>query len=244
MLLASLDDSEEAPRGRAQHVMQQIVGYIREANLRVGERLPSEGQLSQRFGVSRPVVREAFGALSALGVVDVGNGRLPRVASVSSFPMVVTIDHALNTDQITFSQVWEVRRSLEVGAAASAALHRTDAQAAELHATVEAMARCDPYSDEMAQTDIAFHRLVAEASGNVLFQQIINSFHGLMLRAVPLAWTTRFTPAQIKDVFAKHAAVAEAIQNRDPSAAEAAMEAHFIGGVATILENSARQALR
>ncbi len=224
--------------------MRDIVTYIRDSGLRVGDQLPSEGKLSQAFGVSRPVVREAFGALSALGVVDVGNGRLPKVGALSSLPMVVSIDHALTTNQMTFSEVWEVRRRIENGSAALAAVNRTDRQAQLIVDLAEDIARSRPQSREMLEAEIAFHRAVAEASGSVLIQHILESFHPIMHRAVPLAWSTRATLEQQHEVHDKHRAIASAIASQDKAGAERAMDAHFDGAVAEILEESARLILR
>lgn len=237
-------ETDERPVSRVRWVMREILKLIRDQDMRVGDRLPSEGQIAQRLEVSRQVMREAFGALSALGVVDVGNGRLPKVSGVSSFPMVIAIDHALYTGQVTFSQVWETRRRLEGGAAALAARHRTDEEAANITSLAQAMADCRPMTTEMVDLDIAFHRSIAVASHNLLFEQIIGSFEPLMARAVPLAWSTRTTPHHQSDILAKHRRVAEAITEQDPNAAEAAMEAHFDESIASILESSANLALR
>ncbi len=224
------------PASRVQRVMSRVVDKIRDEKLRVGDQLPSEVQLSKEFGFSRPVIREAFGALAALGVVDVGAGRRPRVAAVSSFPMTVAITHALNTGQVTFSQVWEIRTRLETAAAALAAERRTTEQAAYIMALSQEMAACDPNSPEMTRLDVDFHRSIAEASGNLLFEQIAASFQPLMMKAVPLAWSTRKTEADQADILERHRQVALAIANRDPAAAETAMRDHFDDSIAALLQ--------
>lgn len=220
---------------RVQQVMRGVVSMIREKGLKVGDQLPSEVQLSRDLGISRPVIREAFGALAALGVVDVGSGRRPRVAAVNAFPMVMTIDHALHTGQVTFVQIWEVRRRLEMGTAAMATLHRTDEQAQRILALVDGMAACPPSSPALTRLDIEFHAAVASASGNFLFEQIAISFHPLMERAVPLAWATRTTEENRLDMLNKHRQVAAAIAARDPAAAEQAMARHFDQTIADLV---------
>lgn len=220
---------------RVQQVMRGVVTMIRENGLKVGDQLPSEVQLSRDLGISRPVIREAFGALAALGVVDVGSGRRPRVAAVNAFPMVMAIDHALHTGQVTFVQIWEVRRRLEMGTAALAAIHRTDDQAHRILALAEGMAACEPGTPALTRLDIDFHAAVASASGNILFEQIAVSFHPLMERAVPLAWATRTTQENRIDMLAKHRQVADAIVARDPVAAESAMARHFDQTIADLV---------
>ena len=224
---------------RVQRVMRDVAAHIRKGGLKVGDQLPSEIQLSQALGVSRSVIREAFGALAALGVVDVGNGRRPRVAAVNAFPMVMTIDHALHTGQVTFAQVWDVRRRLEMGTAALAARHRTPEQAERIVGLARAMADCEPRSKELTRLDIAFHAAIAAASGNILFEQIAAAFYPLMARAVPLAWSTRMTPSSQADTLNQHARVAQAIADGDPQAAEAAMGLHFDQSILATLSTAA-----
>lgn len=237
-LVTPSDESPEAA-SRVQRVMRAVVALIREQGLKVGDQLPSEVRLSQELGVSRPAIREAFGALAALGVVDVGNGRRPRVAAVSAFPVTMAIDHALNTGQVTFTQVWDVRRRLEMGKAALAARHRTPEQARQILDIAQAMQECQPHSAAMTELDIAFHAAIATASGNILFEQIAAAFHPLMERAVPLAWSTRATDESQKDILARHMALARAIADGDPVAAEQLMDLHFDRSVGAILSTAA-----
>src|SRR3546814_19629310 len=97
--------------------------------MKVGDTLPGEGSFATELGVSRPVMREAFGALTALRLVDVGNGRKPRVAAIDGSVMAASMGHAVNTAQVSLADVWEVRRTLELRPAELAALHRSAAQA-------------------------------------------------------------------------------------------------------------------
>src|SRR3546814_13895240 len=74
-------------------------------------------------------MREAFGALTALRLVDVGNGRKPRVAAIDGSVMAASMGHAVNTAQVSLADVWEVRRTLELRTAELAAIHRSEEQA-------------------------------------------------------------------------------------------------------------------
>ncbi|MBE7209478.1 MAG: FCD domain-containing protein, partial [Gluconacetobacter diazotrophicus] len=72
-----------------------------------------------------------------------------------------------------------------------------------------------------------FHRELAGAGANVLFEQIILAFAPLLSTAVPLAWSTRTTPHSRRTMVELHAAIADAVSARDPDRAEAAMRRHF-----------------
>ena len=216
--------------------MEAVTGHIREQNLRVGDTLPGEAHFAERLGVSRAVMREAFGALAALRLIDVANGRRPRVGAMDGSVMAASLDHAVSTAQITVPEIWDVRRTIELRTAALAAERRTDAEAAEIGALVEAMAA--DANDLVARTrhDIAFHEAIARASHNALFVQIVTSFVPLMSVAVPAAWQTRTAIRQREVMIERHRAVAAAIARRDPAGATMAMSAHFDESIRDLLE--------
>lgn len=218
-----------------QRAMQAVNDHIRLNALRVGDSLPGEAFFAAELGVSRPVMREAFGALAALRLIDVGNGRKPRVSAIDGSVIATSLDHAVNTAQITVPEVWDVRRTIEVRTAALAAGSRTPAEAARIVELAKAMANDIDDMDLMTRHDVAFHKAIAVASHNALFVQIVSSFGPLMEVAVPTAWRTRTTPQERKAILEQHLAVAEAIRAGDPAAAVAAMDAHFDASVGDLL---------
>lgn len=207
--------------------MRRIREHIRIHDLKVGDTLPGEAQFASELGVSRAVMREAFGALAALKLIDVGNGRRARVGAIDGSVMGTSLDHAVSTSQVSVAQVWDVRRTLELRTAALAAEHRSAAQAQEIVDAAAAMAAADEDLDGVTLHDIKLHQTIALACGNALFHQIVRAFEPLMRVAVPTAWRTRTTPAERRAVFDNHRALAEAIRRADPVAAEEAMHAHF-----------------
>ena len=134
---------------RVQYVMRQVAEHIGRERLKVGDQLPSETSFGEKLGVSRPVVREAFGALAALNIIDTANGRRPRVSALSSNTLSISLDHAVRTEQISVQQVWETRRCLETETIALAALRRSDDEAAHIRDIAEAMARAERGSPEL-----------------------------------------------------------------------------------------------
>lgn len=222
-----------------QRAMTAVTQHIRAENLRVGDSLPGEAHFAATLGVSRPVIREAFGALAALQLIDVGNGRKPRVAAIDGAPMASSLHHAVNTSQITVSQVWDVRRTIEARTAALAAEHRTDREARAIADLAEAMAQSLDDLPQVARHDIAFHDAIARATHNALFVQIVGSFADLMGFAIPTAWGTRLAASQRELMVSRHHAVADAILRRDPDGAAAAMGAHFDASLGDLLKGMA-----
>ena len=219
-----------------QRAKEAVTGHIRDNGLRVGDTLPGEGHFAEKLGVSRAVMREAFGALAALGLIDVANGRKPRVGALDGAVMATSLDHAISTAQVSVSEVWDVRRTIEVRTAALAAANASKAEADHIMALADTMAAEDEPHDHVTDRDIEFHQAIARASGNALFEQIVMSFAPLMKVAVPQAWGTRRTDDEKQTIFDRHRALAKAIADRDPVAASHYMDMHFDESVGALLQ--------
>lgn len=220
-----------------QKAVMAIRAYIRDHNLKVGDPLPSEGSFATELGVSRAVMREAFGALAALNLIDVANGRRARVGAIDGTVIGASLDHAVATHQISVAEVWDVRRTVETRIVALAAERRSDEEAEQIVGLAKAMRNAADSMAEITRIDIEFHETIAKAAKNGLFNQIVRSFAPLMEVAVPKAWETRATAEQRDAIINRHEAIAMAIKNHDPIGAAAAMELHFDTSVGELLES-------
>ena len=99
-------------------------------------------------------------------LIDVGNGRKPRVGALDGSVIATSLQHAISTAQITVPDIWDVRRTIEQRTAALAATARTDEEAAEIVALAEAMAADKDDLAKRTEHDIAFHNAIAAASHN------------------------------------------------------------------------------
>ena len=214
-----------------QRAMDAVREYIHAHALKVGDTLPGEKHFAVELEVSRAVMREAFGALAALKLIDVGNGRKPRVGALDESVIAKSLDHAISTSQVTVPEVWDVRRTIELRTAALAAVSRTPAEAARIVELAEALGSCGDDLEQVTAHDIDFHKCIARASQNALFEQIVCAFGPLMHVAVPSAWRTRTSKAKRNLMIKRHRAVARAIAAGDPVAAADAMAAHFDASV-------------
>ncbi|KKC23821.1 FadR/GntR family transcriptional regulator [Sphingomonas sp. SRS2] len=218
-----------------QQAVQAVRDHIRDNDLKVGDTLPGEGHFAELMGVSRAVMREAFGALAALKLIDVANGRRARVGAIDGSVMAASLDHAVATSQVSMTEIWDVRRTVEVRTAMLAAEHRTDQEAAQILALAEAMATAGDDMALVTASDVAFHDAIARASHNALFVQIIGSFAPMMHVAVPAAWKTRTTDEEKAETIVRHRALAKAIADRDPEAARISMTSHFDRAIDALL---------
>jgi GntR family transcriptional regulator, transcriptional repressor for pyruvate dehydrogenase complex len=210
-----------------QAVFAAVTSHIRENDLRLGDNLPSEAAIADSVGVSRTVVREAFGALSALKVIDVGNGRRPRVGAIDGSVMSLPLGHAVNTAQATVPQVWDARRALERRTAELAAMRRTPSEAAAILSHAQEMRRAGDDLALQIEHDIGFHSAIAHATRNPVFALLIGSFADIMRETCPVGWRSRRTDADRLAVFEQHDRIAEAILAGDPTTAADAMNTHF-----------------
>ena len=225
--MASVLEQSQGGRSLVKTAMDAVKAHIRDTGLHVGDTLPSEGKFAEQLGVSRAVMREAFGALAALKLIDVANGRRARVGALDGSIIAESLEQAISTAQIRTTDVWDVRRTIEMRTAALAAQNRTPRQASDIMALAESMARDDQPHEQTTEDDIAFHLAIAEASGNELFHQIVKSFEPLMRVAVPRAWRTRQTAEERRNILACHRDLAIAIANGEPEEARRQMATHF-----------------
>ena len=221
--------------GRVEIATRAINERIRRDHLRVGTPIPSEADLAEGLGVSRTVVREALRALSALGIVDLGNGRRARVGAIDKEALGLVLDHAVHTDQATIQQIYDVRRTIEMRTVALAALRRLDVEAREIASHAAAMRKNFSRPKQAMEHDIAFHAAIAVASRNPLFALIVGSFGVITRQTWRIGWDSRRTDDQRLASIASHERIAAAISERDASAAEAEMAAHFDNSVKALL---------
>jgi GntR family transcriptional regulator, transcriptional repressor for pyruvate dehydrogenase complex len=231
-LSVTLDVADE---GLVAQVMRSVNDHIRTLSLKPGASLPAEAHFALQQGVSRAVVREAFRSLGTLGVIEVGNGRRARVGSIESSVLGIIMDHAVQTDQVSIQQIYDVRRTIEIRTVALAALRRSAAEAAEIGALAQAM-RAD-FNDltKVMEHDIAFHEAIARASKNPLFALIVASFNIVTRQTWRIGWASRPTDRERMGSVACHERIARCIAQQDPKAAEDAMAEHFDNSVHALL---------
>lgn len=218
------------PEKLSSSVVRQIEQLILRGILRPGERLPSERDLADKMGVSRPSLRDAIAELAERGLLVTRAGSGIFVAEVlgSAFSPAMTQLFSSH-DEAVFDYI-SFRRDMEGLAAERAAVFgsETDLKLIDtIFAKMEvAHQKRDP-SDE-AQLDAEFHMAIIEASHNVIMLHMLRSMFDLLRQGVfynrQVMFKNRMTRDQLLD---QHRAINAAIQARDPEAARAAIGAHM-----------------
>lgn len=227
--------SSESDSGLVGRVMRAVTDHIRIGRLRRGDTIPSEATLAAELEVSRAVVREAYRSLSTLGIIDVGNGRRARVGSIDNNVLGMVFDHAVQTDQASIQQIYDVRRTIEMRTVALAALRRSDREAREIGRFAAAMREDFHMPDRVMEHDIAFHAAIGRASRNPLFALIVGSFEVVTRQTWRIGWTSRPSDADRLNSVDCHMRIAAAIAAGDQHLAEATMAEHFDKSVKALL---------
>lgn len=185
-----------------------------------GDRLPTETELTDSFGVSRTTIREAVGALSHAGLVDVRQGDGTYVAEAP--PGRESLDVRLR--RATALDVYEVRRPLEVEAAKLAAERRSAADIRRLRSLLAERDRLRDAGDtaRAVDVDVEFHGTVATASRNAVLADVYRAFSSVLRET--LVGIGRDTVA-LTDTTDLHYALVDAIEAGDANRASAVTEA-------------------
>ena len=158
-----------------ERVADKILTLIKNDTWQPGDRLPPERELADAFGVSRTVVREAIKVLEAQGVLETVTGSgvyvRPPDSSVVSRSLQTYIQ-LLDQDDIDL-RLAEIRRVLEVEIAALAAERAAPEQQVELQQLCRDMRQQADSAQALAELDLRFHLLLADATQNQLFRILL-----------------------------------------------------------------------
>ena len=210
----------------------RIKEMIVSGQLRPGDRLPPEKDLSEELGLSRNSLREAVKALELIRVLDVRRGDGTYVTSLSPELLLDTMSFVVDLHHDgTVMQFLEVRRLLEPEAAALAAGSIDDsalAELGELLAEGEQLARAAEVDHErMVRNDVAFHGLIGRACGNPVLATVVASMSGATTRARVWRGITQENAAS--RTVAEHRAIYTALSNRDPNRSRLYAAVHVAG---------------
>jgi GntR family transcriptional repressor for pyruvate dehydrogenase complex len=210
----------------AEEIAKQIMDLISSGSLRPGQRLPSERELCEHFGASRPSLREALRGLAIVGVLNARVGDGTSVAVNPGVFMRKVMEWRMVTEKPDIDNLLEVRVALEVLSAARAARNATEEDLKALRELVAKMKACGTNETQFARLDAEFHVVIAKASGNSLILNLVSMIRSQLIRALTQA--LRSSNA-IMHSNKEHATLLNAIESHDAEASRAAMLAHLEG---------------
>jgi GntR family transcriptional repressor for pyruvate dehydrogenase complex len=208
-----------------EQIAAQIEERIFNGDLECGDKLPSELELADQFGVSRTAVREAIKALRAKGLVEVQPGRGTFVTDGASQVLRTSLGQVLKVNnEGRLENLIEIREILEPRIAALAAERAEESDIQAMQAAIEAMDLTIDDAEAFIEADLAFHLALAHATGNVLIPLLIDPIVDMLqeqrIRIFNMEQGSERGQYHHKQILAS-------IVAHDPTAAHDAMEAHL-----------------
>jgi GntR family transcriptional repressor for pyruvate dehydrogenase complex len=200
----------------SQGVVNELLGAIRDGQFKPGQRLPSERQLAEDFGVSRASVREGLRILELMETIEVRQGRGAVVLAATQQPSGQPLRRWLDSHQGEVIELLEVREALESAAAALAATR----EASEIHPVLEASDELDA----IVNADVEFHKRVADRSGNHVLAGLVDELNGVLEAS---RYAMFAIPGRRERSHRDHLSIARAIHRRRPVQAAAPMRRHI-----------------
>ena len=208
----------------------QIAAAIRDAiiagDLIVDERLPSESELADRFGVSRPTVREALKRLAAQSLIRTQRGAtggafVNRLSYQDAYSQQITTSTLLlSMNAVSFDTACEARYALERACAPLSAARRSADHLATMRAEIFRQGQPGLTDEAFCASDVAFHRALVDGADNpVLSYQLAGAVEAMQ----PLMNMITFTARSREEIVGLHGRIADAIEARDAVAAEEAL---------------------
>lgn len=208
--------------GLIEQVLERLRNHILKKEFPPGAEFPSEGALVELLGVSRTVVREAMRTLRSEGLIEVAQGRRPRVKPPDSQFAVDTMVGLLRRREGTLLNLIEVRIPLEQAIAALAAERATPEHIDAMEAAIEGQSAAAALPEQIA-CDLQFHSLLAISSGNPIFELFLATVAELLRESFATTLERTGTQRAIEG----HRRVLDAIRRRDPEQARGEMQLHL-----------------
>lgn len=205
----------------------KIKDMIVSGELRPGDRLPRERELSERLGLSRNSLREAIKALSVIRILDVRQGDGTYVTSLAPPLLLEALSFVVDFHEDgTVLELLEVRRILEPAATAMACRSVDEATVQRLYALLDDVSEDTPV-EELVANDLELHRCIAEASGNGYLASLLDSLAGRTARA--RIWRGVTETQAVARTLAEHREIVDAIAAGQPDVARSWATVHVAG---------------
>lgn len=207
----------------ASRVEEELMNYILHEPIEIGERIPNEFELAEKFGVGRSTIRETIKSLATKGILEVRRGSGTYVISKNTIEED-PLGLAKFTDKYKLAlELFEVRLMLEPEIAALASDYAEPEEKEELKRLCDETEALYRAGKNHTMKDIEFHTCIAKCSKNRVVEQLLPIIQTAIVTFVNL--TNR---QLMEETIETHRAVTEAVLKGDPVGARCAMIMHLI----------------
>ncbi len=202
---------------------EKLLEYVSQSTIQVGDKIPNEFELAEQFGVGRSTIREAVKSLATKGVLEVKRGSGTFVVSkfvARENPLEGITDFP---DKYRLAlELIDIRLMLEPEFAAQAAQNATEDEIQEIDELCRETEERYREGKNHLEKDQAFHKLIAQCSGNRVSEIMVDMLYDAITESVNLTYRT------LRDeTIHTHRMITDAIKNRDAVGAKYAMAMHL-----------------
>jgi GntR family transcriptional repressor for pyruvate dehydrogenase complex len=230
------------PKKISEEIVSQIKALIASGELKPGERVPSERDMANLLGVSRPSVREAIMVLEAMGLLESRQGGGTYVRSLTETSLADPLSAMVEKDPKLLQSLVEVRKGIESWSAYLAASRATDAEIEQLRSLYQEMESQASSGGWDYDIDSKFHYAITTSTHNTLQLHVLNTIHGLFEATIHVTLSEFYKrQGYLEPLLQQHKAIFQSIADRDPEGARQNMMVHleFVEEKMRILEAEA-----
>lgn len=208
-------------------VIVDIEKKINDGDLKEGDKLPSERELTRTYEISRHGVRQALTVLKEKGLIKITPGKGAFITSYNEDILTESFKRVAQKYDSTIEEILEVREELELSVISKAVLKATPKDIDNL---IDICKEMDQVMDvsRFLECDLKFHKALADASQNCIFAALVHSFFE-MTEESPFS-LTKYT-SNFLDIISKaqkqHWVMIEALKTRDQDLAMKTMTEHM-----------------
>ena len=209
-------------RPLAEKVADEIAQLIEKNEYKKGERLPNEFQLAESLNVGRGTIREAIKLLASKNIVEIRRGLGTFVSEKTGLVKdPLGLHFVENKDRLAVDLI-ELRMMIEPEIAALAAERASDDDILEIQKACQEVEEKIRNKQAFTEADIRFHEAIAKSCKNQVVPNVIPVIHSAVRELI------KATNAQLTELTIEtHRAIVDAIAQRDPEKAKAAMYDHM-----------------
>jgi GntR family transcriptional regulator, transcriptional repressor for pyruvate dehydrogenase complex len=222
---------------KARKLSDDVVDHLTELfisqQLKPGDRLPSERELAEQFGVSRTVVRESIKILEEKGMLDCRQGAGTYVLGITNQGIVESFTLYLQSDYNRYLELMEMRDILDVEVVGRLAKSASPEEIAVFRHHLDRMGELLDQPAEFAVEDVAFHLAFYHAMHNSVLMSIVQPILSLLETAMRI---TVDAPGSSERSYRRHVTLMECIEAHDSDAARRTMHEIIVHGRQRVVE--------
>lgn len=207
-----------------EYIINEIKNMINKNELHIGDVLPSERDLAERFNVSRVPIREAMKIMEYIGMIEVDSVSKKVLKKINMTDLYTKISFCIENDYRTIIELFDLRLMIEPEAARLASENLEKEDILTIKNSVERMKLSQDEMDTLYEASMQTHYAIIKSSKNQLLCSIYQGLYEHLLLSKSISMDLKTISQSIKI----HEQIADAIINRKPEEAKELMYEHLI----------------